>query len=227
LGHQSKDCRAKRRERGERLNEEKHVTNVVQERIFVPDKEAYNFDTYNACNSNGNDERMLFYDWLADSATTSHVTHEQSAFTSYTPMKNASVIGVGGKQSMIAGQGTVELISTCNGKQYILYLQRVLHVPGTRNNLILLEKWDKVEGRYIGENGTITLINRHGEHVAEGNRITNDLYKMQVKVKRPGNMADQNEETREETFIAREPAPVGRCGTDDLDILDTLASKQC
>ena len=33
---------------------------------------AYNFDSYDPLNAEGNDERLLFYDWLADSCTTSH-----------------------------------------------------------------------------------------------------------------------------------------------------------
>jgi hypothetical protein len=63
----------------------------------------------------GNDECLIFYDWLADSATTSHITHQWEAFTSYTPLGNSPITGVGGKKVLIAGRGTIELDSICNG----------------------------------------------------------------------------------------------------------------
>jgi hypothetical protein len=101
----------------------------------VNEVEMYNFDTYHA--SNAINEHLMLYDWLADSATTSHVTHQCEAFISYTPMGDATITGVGGKAT-IAGRGTIELILTCNGQKYLLTLENVLHVPETKNNLISL-----------------------------------------------------------------------------------------
>ena len=64
-------------------------------------------------------------------ATMSHVMHQREAFTDYTPMGNSSMTGVGGKEALIMGHGTVELKSTCNSAEYILCLENVLYVPGT------------------------------------------------------------------------------------------------
>ena len=75
------------------------------------DKELHNFDNYDACNTDGNDKRLIYYDWLADSAT-SHIMHQREAFIDYTPLGNISVTGVGGKKAVIVGHGTVELVST-------------------------------------------------------------------------------------------------------------------
>ncbi len=36
---------------------------------------VYNFDAYNPHNVEENDDRLMFYDWLADTATTSHITN--------------------------------------------------------------------------------------------------------------------------------------------------------
>ena len=94
------------------------------------DNELHNFDTYDACNTDANDERLIYYDWLADTAMTSHITHQREAFTNYTPMGNVSITGVGGKVAQIAGCRTVDLISTCKGQKFILHLEDVLHVPG-------------------------------------------------------------------------------------------------
>jgi hypothetical protein len=122
---------------------------------------------YDACNMEGNDERLILYDWLADSATTSHIMHQHEAFTSYTPWRTCrSITGVGGKEVLIAGRGTVELSSTCNGQQYTLLLLNVLHMPRTQNNLLLLGRWDAAGGNYFGGKGSITLVTKDGRHVA-------------------------------------------------------------
>jgi hypothetical protein len=42
-----------------------------------------------------NDESVSMYDWIADSATTSHITNMQDAFIKYTPAADIPVTGVG------------------------------------------------------------------------------------------------------------------------------------
>ena len=64
-------------------------------------------------------------------ARMSHVMHQREAFTNYTPMGNSSITGVGGKEALISGHRTVELNLTCNGAEYTLHLETVLHVLGT------------------------------------------------------------------------------------------------
>ena len=63
-----------------------------------------------------NDNWLIYYDWLADMAMTSHIMHQREAFTNYTPMGNSSVTGVGGKEVLILGCGTVELNSKCSAR---------------------------------------------------------------------------------------------------------------
>ena len=64
--------------------------------ILEQDMELQNFSTYDACNTDSNDERLIWYDWVADTATTSHITHQREAFIEYIPSNNSSVTGVGG-----------------------------------------------------------------------------------------------------------------------------------
>jgi hypothetical protein len=56
----------------------------------------FNFNTYDATNFNGIDERALYYDWLADSATTSHIVNRHDIFKTYEPIKNTLITGIGG-----------------------------------------------------------------------------------------------------------------------------------
>jgi len=141
----------------------------------------YNFDSYDV-NSTDNDECMIFYDWLADSATSSHVSAQREAFTTYILLNNSTATGVGGKEAKITGHGTVELLSECNGFKYILCLENVLHIPGQKNDLISLGRWDEAGGRYSGGGGKITLITKDGKQIAKGKKINKNMYKMFVSI---------------------------------------------
>jgi len=144
--------------------------------------EMHNISTYDACNLEGNDEHLIWYDWVADSATMSHITHQREAFINYTPSSNTSVTGVGGMKVKIAGRGTVILILTFNGQKYILRLEDVIHVPEQTNNLISLGRWDKSGGTYIGGKGTIVLTTNNGVQVTQGVQVANNLYKLAVEL---------------------------------------------
>jgi hypothetical protein len=115
---------------------------------------------YKACNSEANDKRLIYYDWLADSAMTSHVTYQRDIFCTYTPIVNSVVTGVGGKQAPIFSQGTVELNLTYGSKDYILRLKDILYIPGQKNNLISLGRWDAAGRRYIGGSRNLTSSQR-------------------------------------------------------------------
>jgi hypothetical protein len=146
IGHFARDCKSKEKEIDKDKDKDKgkgkgkDELNIVEEEItFIAEEaneEAYNFDMYDACDASTIDECVIYYDWLTDNATMSHVSCQRNAFTSYTPLENISVTGVGGKEAKIASWGTVELVSTCNGRKYILCLEDVLHLPGQQNNLI-------------------------------------------------------------------------------------------
>jgi hypothetical protein len=75
---------------------------------------------------------------------------------------------VGGNEAVIAGYGTIKLISTYNGQEYLLQMEDIIHVPGMWNNLILLGQWDTAEGRYSGGGGRISLITKTDITVAQG-----------------------------------------------------------
>jgi hypothetical protein len=191
-GHYSRDCKKQKKnhkdkDRGgggsskEGKGDGKAEKSNIMEVAFngkEDDGEYYNFDV----DCTNNDKRLIWYDWLADNATTSHVSHQREAFISYTPLHNISVTGVGGKVTNIKGKGTVKLLASCNGKTCILMLKDVLHVPGQPHNLISLGRWDKASGHYSGSNGIIILKTKDGNTVAKGHQINNNLYKMDVQL---------------------------------------------
>jgi hypothetical protein len=46
----------------------------------------FNFNNENVTDYSINDKSTLYYDWLADSATTSHITNWHDTFVSYKPI---------------------------------------------------------------------------------------------------------------------------------------------
>ena len=124
-----------------------------------------------------NDDAMILYDWLADSATTSHVTNMRDAFITFTPLEK-SVHGVGNVQTRAEGKGDIKIISTVNGKQHQLTLKDVLYIPKNQQNLLSLGRWDKAGGNYHGGQGKLSMIASNGATVATGTKIQNNLYKL-------------------------------------------------
>jgi len=80
---------------------------------------------------------LIYYKWLADTATSAHVMHWHEAFITYTPERDQYMTEVGGSAKIVS-QGTIELISICKGHKYIFCLEDVIHVPETQSNLISL-----------------------------------------------------------------------------------------
>jgi hypothetical protein len=104
------------------------------------DAEYYNFE--NVPSTDEIDECLVFYDWLADSGATSHITHQRNAFHTYEAIPEVSIAGVGRLKAHAVGKGSVHLKLECDGRTYILELQNVLHVPNNRNNLLSLGQWE-------------------------------------------------------------------------------------
>jgi hypothetical protein len=147
--------------------------------------QVFNFDNPDVYNNDEIDPPLIFYNWLADSATTSHVCNRREAFMSFHPLTATKVTGVGNLETKAEGRGTVILTSWCNSHKYILKLENVLYIPNNRNNLIALGKWDQGGRRFQGEGGVLTLTTKDGTSVAKGTKVGNNLYKMKVAVREP------------------------------------------
>jgi hypothetical protein len=99
---------------------------------------AFNLESHDASNSYEIDDSIIYYDWLADSATTTHITNQRDVFINYKPLKDAVVQGIGDLTTYAEGKGTIELKSEVNRNKYILHLDNVLYIPNNHDNLISL-----------------------------------------------------------------------------------------
>jgi hypothetical protein len=137
------------------------------------------------------DECLIYYNWLADSATTSHVTNQHDAFKTFKPLNGITVSGVENVKEKAKGRGTVVLISYYDGHKYMLELQDVLYIPTNRNNLLSLGKWDKGGGQYVGGKGVLTLITKDGKLVVYGTKVENNLYCLNVITSQPNKVLSE------------------------------------
>jgi hypothetical protein len=169
------DRKGKKKKRKEEMNQgeeeaddeddEEHIVFSLNGSSEIPldeseEGQSFNFDDYDVNNSNEYNPRLIYYDWLGDSATTSHVANRRDAFKTFQPLSDTTVSGVGNMKTKAKGRGIVELTSSYKGRKYILELKDVLYIPTNRNNLISLGKWDKAGGKYIGGGGSLTLITK-------------------------------------------------------------------
>ena len=222
FGHLEKDCQGKgkgkkrkdvkRIEKGEpkkkkRGNDESH--NVEEEIVCIlqEDEEMYNYNGYNSADLNKIDERLIYYDWLADTATTSHVSNCLEAFTSFKPLKDAKVTGVGNTFAQVEGRGTIKLESQIDGQKFVIELNDVLYIPSNKQNLLSLGRWDTAGGQYIGGKGQMTLITKDGKRVAKGKKINNNLYKMDLKPQKTNKICSNNVgNNSSQSYVIVEPA---------------------
>jgi len=201
-GHQKKDCweivgkpNKRRAEEDQGESNKRQCMNEAAMNVEVNAKEIITFgaEEVNAMDVNEgsedfdvadpNDERVLYYDWLADSATTAHVTNQREVFETYHPATEATVAGVGNSKIKIEGRGTIQLESQCNGQTFILKLEDVLYIPTNRNSFLSLGRWDDAGGSYSSESGTMLLV-KEGKVAAKGIKIRNNLYKLNVRVRK-------------------------------------------
>jgi len=104
--------------------------------ISLMDSKCVNIAFSNVTNSSEMSANKNSFEWVADSASTVHVTNRHNAFATYTPVPEIRVTGVGGVQVFAVGKGTVYLSTECDGKHSIIRLQNVLHIPSNQNNLL-------------------------------------------------------------------------------------------
>ena len=85
--------------------------------VLDESEEGYNLpnNQSNVYNSHEYNLPLIYYDWLGDSATTSHVSNRRDAFKTFQPLAGTTVSGVGDVKAEAKGQGTVELTSSYKG----------------------------------------------------------------------------------------------------------------
>ena len=66
-------------------------------------------------------------------------------------------------------------------QKFIIKLNDTHYISSNKQNLFSLGRWDKAGGRYVGGQNQLILISKDGKKVAKGEKISNNLYKMNLK----------------------------------------------
>jgi hypothetical protein len=144
-GHTSENCRRhlkRKREEdggGPKKKPKPDQVNIAtesgleEEISFTADEADDNCNTYSV----ENNDSMILYFWLADSATTSHVANKRDFFEMFTPLRK-TVLGVGNAQTSAKGKGTIRIKTKIKEKEHHLLLTDVLYIPTNKHNLLSL-----------------------------------------------------------------------------------------
>jgi transposase InsO family protein len=127
-----------------------------------------------------NDDSPFFYPWYADSATTSHITHERSAYIDYKPITPKPIYGLGKSFIWAYGQGTVEVLSFVRGKLKLFYLKETLFTPNHPDNLLSIGRIDANGGKIIFGDHKAVLFDNKNNVIVEGKLSTNRLYPLDI-----------------------------------------------
>jgi len=161
---------------------EHHAMNAEEEANAVNENAYDNNGEYSDKTPLYNENGDLIYDWLADSGTTSHITHRRDAFATYEPIEQTPIKGVGGVKTYAVGKGTVFLNSECDRKNHTIELRDVLHVPSNRNNLLAAGNWEQCGQYFLGHYSKFTLYTNKNVAIARGVKLSNNLYRMRFKL---------------------------------------------
>ncbi len=206
-GGKGKVKKTEKREQVHRATEDEHE-HANEGITFTAEESAgiCNFDTYDPHNVEEIDDRMIFYsDWLADTATSSHIVNTRNAFVTFNSLIKP-ISGVGNVITNAQGRGTVDIRTQINEKRFALTLENVLYVPHNPHNLLSLGRWDNAGGEYRGGNGQLALITKDGRTIATGRKTKNNLYKMKNFVVQTSGSTNSETSIKNKTYKVGESA---------------------
>ena len=123
-----------------------------------------------------NSYQISQYDWILDSATTSHICTIQDAFTS---LKDSTIKGLGDPVTA-HGCGTIIVDFTIKGKMIHHQLCDVLHVPDAPNCLLSIPCIDEAQGHVEMQGGECKIKDKNGIFIGKGN-LSWRLYIMEAR----------------------------------------------
>ena len=121
--------------------------------------------------------------WIIDSGCTSHVTHDRSAFVSYTPSSDISNLDLGANSSAsIVGRGNIRIdLSQQDGSSKPCLLKNVLHVPNLRYQLLSVSSMSKLGVNVHFDGSSAQIVRKSDSSVVGTGTFRNGLYTLDCK----------------------------------------------
>ena len=127
-----------------------------------------------------NDSMISYYDWIADSRTTCHLTNQKEILENF--KEEESIIeGMGKVIAISKGRGNVMLQSLIKGEKHTIILEDVCYVPKATNSLLSIGLFDESGGLAIIQGGKMELLMANKAKIAEADRI-DCLYVLNMKL---------------------------------------------
>lgn len=201
LGHKDEECRFKKKGQKPKKGKDKMVANTTKNQTHIAQLETEEEETLASMETETlteetfieeNDDYKMYlaslaanenarmYDWLADSGSTNHIANRRELFSSYERTPEATVHGVGGNITQVAGRGTIVLTAQYGTRKRTLRLENVNHIPSNKYNIFALGRWDSQGRKYKASNGELTLYNGRNDPVLKGHKISSNLYKFNI-----------------------------------------------
>ena len=125
----------KKEKGGEAKKEIAHIADIKDDSDFNIDESMSTILQSVTMSSDEENDTASTYDWIADSASTSHVTNQRHLMSDFIP-REENVTGFGGNEVQAQGRGTVTLLSQIGKNTYHIVLKNVCYVPTSGNNLL-------------------------------------------------------------------------------------------
>ncbi|GBE89144.1 hypothetical protein SCP_1501500 [Sparassis crispa] len=185
FGHKATDCWAKgggkagqgppmKRQKTERAYEAREVESKEDEA-----KIAYDNDS-NTVSLGSDGEIASFYEWFADSGTTSHITNCREVFATYQALEDHAITGIGSQPTQALGRSTVDVESEVGDRKVKFCLHGVLYVPTAPNSLLSITRLDDAGGRVLMGNSRAILIDKNKHTLAIGKK-NGRLYSLKLR----------------------------------------------
>lgn len=134
--------------------------------------------------------------WLADSGATSHMCRVKQWFSKYTPYPKPVKCKVGdGNKVDVLGEGEIAFSTKVDGRATKAILRNVLYIPTLTTNLVSVGALADAGTTTIFDNGKCFLKNNN-HVIAEGTRLRDKLYTLNLEVKQPSHKALYTKEAR-------------------------------
>ena len=152
------------------------IDDLMDEIAFMAQDESLEF-----VDSEQSEEHLIWYDWLVDSGTTTHITNSCATMNDYIPL-DKYVSGIGNNSLNAIGKGTVELTSFIGKTQINFKLTDVLYVPKATHNLVSMSRLDRDGGHAEVKNGLMNLFSKAGTQFAQA-QLQRGLYILNARAK--------------------------------------------
>ena len=126
-----------------------------------------------------NSHQISQYDWILDSATTSHICVIHDTFVNYIPLKDSTIKGLGDPVTA-HGCGTIIVNFAINGNTICHQLHDMLHVPDAPNCLLSIPCIDEAQGHVEMQDGKCIIKDKNEIIIGKGS-LSERLYILEAQ----------------------------------------------